>query len=148
MKVILKQDVNKLGKKGDLLEVSDGYARNFLFPRALAEEATGGKVRQLEDHRKAAQVKEDRLAAQAREQAKVLGGKRVVLAANAGEGGRLFGSVTNQQVAEAVASQLGVKVDKREIRLETVKQVGVYPLKVRLYPGVEADLTVSVEAQA
>ena len=148
MKVILKQDVSKLGKKGDLLEVSDGYARNFLVPRALAEEATGGKVRQLEDHRKAAQVKEDRLAAQAREQAKVLGGKRVVLAANAGEGGRLFGSVTNQQVAEAVASQLGVKVDKREIRLETVKQVGVYPLKVRLYPGVEADLTVSVEAQA
>ena len=72
----------------------------------------------------------------------------MVLAANAGEGGRLFGSVTNQQVAEAVASQLGVKVDKREIRLETVKQVGVYPLKVRLYPGVEADLTVSVEAQA
>ena len=148
MKVILKQDVSKLGKKGDLLEVSDGYARNFLFPRGLADEATGGKVRALEDHRKAAQVKEDRLAAQAREQAKVLGGKRVVLAANAVEGGRLFGSVTNQQVAEAVASQLGVKVDKREIRLETVKQVGVYPLKVRLYPGVEADLTVSVEAQA
>ena len=60
MKVILKQDVSKLGKKGDLLEVSDGYARNFLFPRGLADEATGGKVRALEDHRKAAQVKEDR----------------------------------------------------------------------------------------
>ena len=148
MKVILKQDVSKLGKKGDLLEVSDGYARNFLFPRGLAEEATGGKVWALEDHRKAAQMKEDRLAAQAREQAKTLGGKRVTLSVNAGEGGRLFGSVTNQQVADAVAAQLGVKVDKREIRLEAVKQVGVYPLKIRLHPGVEAELTVSVEAQA
>jgi len=148
VKVILKQDVSKLGKKGDLLEVSDGYARNFLFPRGLADEATGGKVRALEDHRKAAQVKEDRLAAQAREQAKALGGKRVALSVNAGEGGRLFGSVTNQQVADAVAAQLGVKVDKREIRLEAVKQVGVYPLKIRLHPGVEAELTVSVEAQA
>ncbi|HOU32381.1 MAG TPA: 50S ribosomal protein L9 [Synergistaceae bacterium] len=148
MKVILKQDVAKLGKKGDLVEVSDGYARNFLFPRQLAEEGTAGKVKDWENQEDTKRAKAEKAEQHAREVGRHLQGKRVVVKASAGDAGKLFGSVTSAQVAEAIATQLGAKVDKKDLRLpEALRSVGVYPVTVRLHAGVETSLTVSVEAE-
>lgn len=148
MKVILKQDVSKIGRKGELLEVSDGYGRNYLVARGLAEEATAGKVRELEEQKKTQRVKEDKKLTAAQEAKKKLSGKAVTVQVNAGEGGRLFGSVTTAQIAEAILAKHGVAVDKKDIKLDDqVKQAGDYPVKVRLYSGVEAELTLKVEAK-
>lgn len=148
MKVILKKDVSKIGSKGELLEVSDGYGRNYLIARGLAEEATEGKLRELEEKKKTQKVKEDKKLALAQESKKKLGGKTVVIKVNAGESGKLFGSVTTAQVAEAIAAQYGVAADKKDVKLdEAVKQAGSFPVKVKLYTGVEAEMTLKVEAQ-
>lgn len=148
MKVILKQDVNKIGRKGELLDVSDGYGRNYLIARGLAEEATEGKLRELEERNKSKKVREDKKLASAQEARKKLAGKAVVIKVNAGEGGKLFGSVTTAQIAEAAAAQCRVAIDKKDVRVETaVKQAGSYPVKVKLYTGVEAEFTLKVEAQ-
>ncbi len=148
MKVILLQDVSKLGRKGDLIEVSDGYARNFLFPKALAEEGTEAKVKNWALAQEQKKLRDDKLQKQAVEQQKQIGGKSVAVSVKAGEGGRLFGSVTSAQVAEAIAQQLGVAIDKKEVKLpDQLKQLGSHPFKVRLYPGVEAELTLLLEGQ-
>lgn len=148
MKVILKKDVSKIGKKGELLEVADGYGRNYLVARGLAEEATEGRLRELEEHKKAQKVKEDKRVTQAQDAKKRLGGKVVTVKVTAGEGGKLFGSVTTAQVAEAIAAQYGVDADKKDIKLEdTVKQAGSFPAKIKLHTGVEAEFTLKVEAQ-
>jgi len=148
VKVILKQDVNKLGRKGELLEVADGYGRNYLIARGLAEESTGGRLRELEEKKKAQRAKEDKKLTSAREAKKKLGGKIVIVRVNAGDGGKLFGSVTTTQIAEAALAQYGVSVDKKDIKLDSsVKQTGDYPVRVKLYTGVEAELTLRVEAQ-
>jgi large subunit ribosomal protein L9 len=148
LKVILVQDVNKVGRKGDLIEVSDGYARNFLLKKGLAVEGTEGKVREWEETQKAKKNREARLEKNAAEARKKIGGKRVTVKMNAGEEGRLFGSVTSHQVAEALSAQHGVIVDKKDIKLdEAIKQTGSYPFKVRLHTGVEADLTLEVKAE-
>lgn len=148
MKVILKKDVSKIGKKGELLDVADGYGRNFLIARGLAEEATEGKLRELSEQKKTQKVKEDKKITQAQEAKKKLGGKVVTIKVNAGEGGKLFGSVTTAQVAEAITAQYGVYADKKDIKLEDpVKQAGDFPAKIRLHTGVEAEFTLKVEAQ-
>lgn len=148
MKVILKKDISKIGSKGELLEVSDGYGRNYLIARGLAEEATEGKLRELEEKRKNQKIKEDKKLTLALDSKKKLGGKVVVIKVSAGESGKLFGSVTTAQVAEAIAAQYGVATDKKDIRLdEAVKQAGNFPVKIKLYTGVEAELTLKVEAQ-
>lgn len=148
MKVILTKDVNKIGRKGELLEVADGYGRNYLIARGLAEEATEGKLRELAEKKKTQRVKEDKKLTAAQETKKKIGGKTVTIKVNAGEGGKLFGSVTTAQVAEAVAAQYGTGVDKKDVKLdETVKQAGSYPVKIKLHAGVEAELTLKVEAQ-
>lgn len=148
MKVILTDDVHKVGRKGDLVEVSDGYARNFLFKKGLAVEGSGGKLREWEDQQKARKNREAKQEKEAQETKKKIGGKRVVVKMSAGDEGRLFGSVTSQQVAASLSEQLGVSVDKKDIKLdETIKQLGSYPFRIRLYTGVEADLTLAVEAE-
>jgi large subunit ribosomal protein L9 len=148
MKVILKQDVNKIGRKGDLLEVADGYGRNFLIARGLAEEATDGKVRELEQMQKTQKIKDDKKLKIAEEARKKLGGKVVRVKVNTGEGGKLFGSVTTAQIAEAMTAQFGVPVDKKDLKIEeTVKQVGEYKFKAKLYTGVEAEMTLKVEPE-
>jgi large subunit ribosomal protein L9 len=147
MKVILLQDVNKVGVKGDLVEVSDGYGRNFLIRKGLAAEGTESRVREWEETQKIRKNREAKLEQSAAETRKKIGGKRVTVMVNAGEEGRLFGSVTTGQIAEALKQQLGVDVDKRDVKLdETVKNLGVYPFKVRLYTGIEAPLSVEVKA--
>lgn len=146
MQVILKQDVNKIGKAGQLLEVSDGYARNFLLPRGLAEEATPGKIADLQTRQQSRKAKEDKEKQAAEEVKKGLQGKMIRVGASAGENGKLFGSITAAQIAEALEEQFKVKVDKRDIKLtEPVKQPGSHPLAIRLYVGVQADMTLNVE---
>jgi large subunit ribosomal protein L9 len=148
LKVILIEDVNKLGVKGELVEVSDGYARNFLFKKKLALEGTPARVKEWEDQQRARKNREAKLEAAAVEAKKKIGGKMVTVKMSAGEEGRLFGSVTSTQVAAAILSQLSAEVDKKDIRLdEQIKQLGKHQFKVRLYSGVEADMTLSVEAE-
>jgi len=114
MKVILKQDVNKLGASGDLVEISDGYARNFLFPRNLADEATPERMKEWKDKEAARKKKEVRLEKEARELQKKLSGRAVKVKASIGEKGRLFGSITAANVAESIVSQLAVEVEKKK----------------------------------
>jgi len=148
MKVILKQDVNKLGASGDLVEISDGYARNFLFPRDLAVEATSERMKEWKDKEAARKKKEIRLEKEARELQKKLSGRAVKVKASIGEKGRLFGSVTAANVAESIAAQLGVEVEKKNLRMpDAVKQIGIYPYTVRLHPGIEAEMTLIVEGE-
>jgi large subunit ribosomal protein L9 len=147
MKVILLQDVSKVGVKGDLVEVSDGFGRNFLIKKGMAAEGTAGKVREWEENQKVRKNRESKLEQSAIDMKKKIGGKRVTVLVNAGEEGRLFGSVTTSQIAEALKKELGAEVDKHDIKLdEAVKSIGVYPFKIRLYTGIETSLSVEVKA--
>ena len=148
MRVVLRSDVETLGNKGDLLEVSDGYARNYLVPRGLAIRATKGVVRQAEAMRRnrAARDARDREAAQG--VADQLTGRRIEIKARAGEGGKLFGSVTAADVAAALHAQAGVEIDRRDLRLaEPLKELGAAEVPLRLHPEVEAVLAVDVVAE-
>ena len=148
MKVILKEDVRKLGKKNAVVEVSDGYARNFLFPRGLAVEGTAQNVNILRDKTAAAERRDLRLTAEAEAVKAKIAGKVIKMSVGAGEGGRLFGSVTAAQVAEALEAQYGVKLDKKNVKIDgAVKALGAYPLTLKLYAGVECAMTLSVEGQ-
>ena len=145
MKVVLRDDVENIGRKGDLIEVTDGYARNFLVPRGLAMKATKGVVQQAEAMRRNREARDarDREAAQAL--ADQLTGKRIELRARAGEGGRLFGSVTSADVADAVRAQTGVELDRRKTQLaEPLKELGAVEVPVKLHADVEVILTVDV----
>jgi large subunit ribosomal protein L9 len=145
VKVVLRDDVENIGRKGDLIEVTDGFARNFLVPRGLAMKATKGVVQQAEAMRRNREARDarDREAAQAL--ADQLTGKRIELRARAGEGGRLFGSVTSTDVADAVRAQTGVEVDRRKTQLaEPLKELGVVEVPVKLHADVEVTLTVDV----
>ncbi|MDR1733198.1 MAG: 50S ribosomal protein L9 [Synergistaceae bacterium] len=146
MQVILKKEVSKIGAAGALVEVSDGYARNFLFPRGLAEEATPGKIADLKARAESRKTRETKEKLASEEDKKKLQGRVVRVEASAGENGRLFGSVTASQVAEALEAQFGIRVDKRDIKLaDTVRQPGNHAFSVKLYAGVQADMTLSVE---
>ena len=146
MKVILKSDVNKLGKAGALLDVSDGYARNFLLPKNLAIEATPGKISEWKNEQARLKAKDEKLRQEALELQKKLQGKAVSVSGKAGENGKLFGSITAAQISEALEAQHGLKnFDKRDIKLdEVVKQQGNYKISLKLYPGVQADMTLTV----
>ena len=149
MKVILKSDVNKLGKAGALIDVSDGYARNFLFPKGLAIEATPGKMAEWKAEQARQKAKDDKARQEALELQKKLQGKAVTITGKAGENGKLFGSITAAQVAEALEAQHGlIGFDKRDIKLEeTVKTAGSFAFAVKLYPGIQADMTLTVTVE-
>ena len=148
MKIVLRSDVESLGQKGDLLEVADGYARNFLVPRGLAIVAGKGVVRQAEGMRRARTVRDQRERQGAQATAQQLSSRTVSITARAGEGGKLFGSITTTDVADAVQAQTGVDLDRRKLHLEEpIKSLGVHEITIRLHPEVEATLTVDVVAQ-
>ena len=148
MKVILKEDVRKLGKKNEVVEVSDGYARNFLFSRGLAKEATAQNVNILKDKTAAAERKDAKLTAEAEATKARISGKVVRVRVSCGEGGRLFGSVTAAQAADALKEQYGVELDKKNVKIDgVVKALGAYALSLKLYTGVECPMTLSVEAE-
>lgn len=149
MKVILVQDVKNLGRKNELVNVAEGYGRNFLIPRGLAVEATPANMkRHLQEQQREAD-KQERAEAEARETAARLAEQTLVLKVKAGEGGRLFGSVTSSDIAEQVERQLGISVDRRRIELdEPLKTIGTHKVSIRLHPGVQAELQVNVVEDA
>lgn len=144
MKVILTADVKGQGKKGELINVSDGYARNFLFKQKLAVEANNAALNELKNREasKAHHIEEEKKAAQA-DAAKV-DGKTVTLHAKAGANGKLFGSVTSREIAEAVKEVFSVQVDKRKIAVAEIKAFGSYTAEIKFYNGITAKLTVEV----
>jgi large subunit ribosomal protein L9 len=148
VKIVLREDVESLGKKGDLLEVADGYARNYLVPRGLAMKATKGVVAQSESMRRSREVREvrDREAAQA--VAAQLGSQTIELKARAGEGGKLFGSITASDVADAVLAQTGIELDRRKVVLpEPIRELGDAEVSVRLPADVVVAVAVAVVAE-
>ena len=147
MKVILTQDVRGLGRAGEVVEVADGYGRNYLVPKGLAVAATGGTIKAVEHQQALVRRKLEKERAEAESLAARLQGASVVVRARAGESGRLFGSVTAADVAEALAQQLGARVDRRRVELEgPIKSLGTYPVTLRLAPGISAQVQVVVEA--
>lgn len=144
MKVVLKQDVKGLGKKGELVNTSDGYARNFLFPKGLAVEANAQSLTELKNREQSAKYKVETEIAAAKKAAAELEGKTIVLTAKAGANGKLFGSVTSKEIAEKVKAQFGIETDKRKIVVEDIKQFGTYTFEIKLYQGISAKLFVRV----
>ena len=148
MKVILLKDVKGTGKKDQIVEVSDGYARNFLLPRKMAREATAEALNAVESARKAEQHREAVRLAEAEENARALKGKVIKISARGGEGGKLYGAVTNEQIAQALFAQHGVQVDKRRIELvEPIKSAGQVLCNVRLTAGVSTRMLVNVTVE-
>ena len=146
MKVILLQDVKGKGKKGQLLEISDGYARNFLLPRKLAIEATADAMNTKKMNDKAAAEKEAKERAEALEISKQLRDTILVVTAKGGGAGRLFGSVTNQEIADALKAKTGIALDKRKIVVsDPIKSVGTYTVQCKLGYEISAPLTVKIE---
>ena len=145
MKVIFTQDVKGSGKKGEIKNVADGYARNCLLSKGLAVEATPKNLSDLKGKQDSAQHKIDVEKAEAGKTAEVINGKKVVIKAKAGSAGKLFGAVTSSQIADAVAEQYGQKVDKKKINLKTeLKNFGEYEAEIKLYTGISAKVTVEV----
>ena len=146
MKVILLQDVKGKGKKGQMIEVSDGYARNFMLPRKIAIEATADAVNTMRMNDKATQERIAREKAEAMDTAKKLRELTVVVKAKGGGAGRLFGSITNQEIADSLKDQTGIALDKRKITIaEPIKNVGTYTVTCKLGYEITAPLTVKIE---
>lgn len=146
MKVILIQDVKSLGKIGDIVKVSDGYARNMLFPRKLAMEANDKNMKDLQQRKAKIAKEEAETLGQAQIQAEKLSKISVTIKSKAGDGGKLFGSITSKDIADAVKEQHGINVDKRKVHLDSpIKSAGETVVDIKLYPGVTAQLKVIVE---
>ena len=144
MKVILLADVKGKGKKGELCNVSDGYARNFLFPKNLAIEADNAAMSELKSRNEsAAHHKQEEIDA-AKSSAEQLNGKSITIVAKSGSNGRLFGSITSKEVALEVENQLGIKVDRKKMTINDIKSLGEYTAEIKLYSGISANITVKV----
>mgnify|MGYP000895781394 FL=1 len=147
MKVILTKDIKGTGYAGDIITVSDGYARNYLIPKGLAKEATPHNLAIAKQQQKALENRKmlERLSAE--EAAKRLKGMRVVVKAKCGEGGRLFGSVTAKEISDAILAQHGIEIDKKRIALEeNIKELGEVTVQIKLHAGISTGIVVSVEA--
>ena len=148
MIVILNRDVKGTGKAGDVVKVSDGYARNMLLPKGYAKEATEGNIRSLEKQKAIAAEKKAEEKARAEEQAKKISELSVTIKTKAGDGGKIFGSITSKDIAESLNKQHGIDVDKKKIQMEApIKQTGETTVNVKLYFEVSAQLKVIVEAE-
>lgn len=145
MIVILKKDLKGTGKAGDVVKVSDGYARNMLLPKGIAIEATDGNIRTLEKVKEAEAQKRAEEKAEAEKLAEKIKSKKVVIKTKSGEGGRLFGSITSKDIADAMEEQLGIKVDKKKIELSSpIKQLGHFEVSIKLYPEIKGMLKVDI----
>ena len=145
MQVILLQNIPGTGKKGDIVNVSDGYARNYLFPRKWATQATAGAVKEVERRHERERAEESARVQEAEELARQIQGKTIEIKAKSGEKGRLYGSVTAQEVADALNVQHKVTVDKRKLDLaEPIRSLGRVQATISLYAGVKATMTISV----
>ena len=145
MKVVLLQDVKSIGKKGELVNVSDGYARNFLLPRKLAKEANSQAMNELKNAEAAREYKIKTETENAQKSANALSGKTLKIYAKPGQGGKIFGSVTAKEIAEEIKRQFGVEVDKRKVVLPMdIKAFGTYNFEVKFYAGIPAAMSVAV----
>ncbi|XEC95052.1 50S ribosomal protein L9 [Paenibacillus tarimensis] len=143
MKVIFLQDVKGQGKKGEIKDVSEGYARNFLLPKGLVKSASEGNVKTLEVQKASEEKRKEKEKQDAQNVANRMGEMKILIKTKAGEGGRLFGAITSKQIAEALELQEGIKVDKRKIELEEpIRTLGVTQVMVKLHPEVKAKLSV------
>ncbi len=148
MKVILEKNVKSLGNAGDVVEVNDGYARNYLLPRQLAKPATEGNVKNLKKQKKAEEKKKQAEIDKAKALATKIENSPVEIETKAGEGGRLFGSVTSKEIGEELQKQHNIKIDKRKINLkEPIKSLGVTNVEVKVYPNITGTLKVHVKEQ-
>ena len=146
MRVVLKQEVRGLGRPGDVKEVADGYAQNFLLPKGLAIEASAGELKRVAQERASAKAKQDRAHDDAVALAKRLDAVTLVFRLKAGEQGKTFGSVTNKDIAEALQREHGVQVDRAKIHVpEPLRALGAHSVEIRLMPDVRAKVTVAVE---
>jgi large subunit ribosomal protein L9 len=149
MKVILKEHVKNLGEKDDVIEVKDGYARNYLFPRGLAVEANAGNLELVKSRKKAEANRAQKEKEEAEKISKKLAGITLEIKAKAGGKGKLFGSVTSMEIAEALNRSYGLNLDRKKILLdEPIKSIGKTTVEVRLYPGISTQLKINVTAQA
>ncbi len=144
MKVILLENVKGQGKKGEIINVSDGYAQNFLLPKKLAKEATNSAINDLKGQNEAFAYKKETELAEAKAMQEKLKTLTVKITAKAGANGKLFGSVTNKEVADELVKQHHVKIDKRRFDMADIKQAGSYTVKIKLYPDVAGELKVEV----
>lgn len=145
MKVILLQDVKSVGKKGDVINAKDGYARNFLFPKKLAKEATEGNIKVLEEQKTSKKLKQDQELKQAKELAEKISNLTVRIVSKAGDNGKLFGSITSKDIADELNKQHKISVDKRKISMDgTIKTLGTTTVEVKVYPKVSSSLNVEV----
>jgi large subunit ribosomal protein L9 len=149
MKVILQKTVERLGDPGDVADVADGYARNFLIPRGLAVKAEKGTVRHAESLKRSHESRVEALKGEFEALATRIIQTPIVVTAKVGEEGRLFGSVTAADIAEAVSAQAGVEVDRKDVHLdEPIRSVGTHEVRVRLHPEVDPVITVDVQPEA
>ncbi len=147
MKVILLADVKGQGKKGELINTSDGYARNFLFPRKLAKPADAGAIKEVEMKKESEAFHFAEEQKKAKETKAFLADKQLIFKTTGGADGRLYGAVTTKDISEKIEKDLGLKIDKRMISInDTIKTAGAYTAKIKLFQGIVADLTIVVEA--
>ncbi len=148
MKVVLLQDVRSLGKKGELISVSDGYARNFLFPRNMAKEANAQALSELKNAEDSKKFKRDTEIAAANKAKAVLEGEKFIMPAKAGDSGRLFGSITAKELSAEIKKQKNLDIDKRKIVLSgDIKNIGEYEAQIKLYQGISANVRIEVVAK-
>ncbi|NLT94008.1 MAG: 50S ribosomal protein L9 [Clostridia bacterium] len=148
MKVILQEDIKGLGKKGEVVEVKEGYARNYLLPKKLAVEATQGNLKELDRQKQIKMAKAEKERQEAEKLAEKINEVTLTLKAKCGENGKLFGAVTSKDIAENLLKAYNINIDKRKIDLsENIKSTGDYAIKVKLHPQVVADLKVIVAAE-
>ncbi|MGE5396409.1 MAG: 50S ribosomal protein L9 [Chitinophagales bacterium] len=148
MKLILLVDVPKLGSKGKVIDVSDGYARNYLLPKGLAVEASEARLKELDNTLKRSEQKKEKEEDKARKTAAIINQRSITIKAKCGDGGKLFGAITSKEISEAILSQFKVNVDKKKIEVkEPMRHLGEYSVTIKLHPAVHVDMNVVVKEQ-
>lgn len=148
MKVILLREIKNLGKEGDIKDVSDGYARNYLIPKGLAAEATANRLKENQEKKLRVQKQKEREKNEAQYFKEQLDGKALTIKVKTGGGNKLFGSVTSREISAIISEQLGISLDKKKIDLaEPIKHLGEYAVKIRLYPSIQAVIKIIVTAE-
>jgi large subunit ribosomal protein L9 len=145
MKVILLKDIKGTGKKGDVINAADGYARNFLLPRKLAEQATDMSMHILNNQKEAERRKKLAEVEAAQQLAQELNGKEITLSVKSGESGRLFGSITGKDIADELNKLTNLNIDKKKIVVDTIRQLGTYDVEVKLYPEISTKIKVLIK---
>lgn len=146
MKLVLLQDVKSLGKKGEMVNASDGYARNFLIPKGLAKEVNNQVMNEFKNAENSKKYKTEQEIAAANAAKAKLDGQTLLIKAKAGQGSKLFGSITSKEVSAEIKNKLALDIDKRKISMSDIKTIGTFKAEIKLYTGISASLTVEVEA--